>query len=368
MILHHSSHAAHAGCSSACGHLGLLFGLVHHHAFGAQEHSCNGSSIFKRNARHFGRIDHTGFMEVLILLGAGIVPVVVFTVLDLADNHGSFHACILYNLANRLLEGTPYNGDTGTFVFVVPLKILQRLNSADIGNAATGNDPFFNSSSGGTESIIEPVFFLFHLHFGSSSDINHSHTTCQFGKAFLQLLTVIVRGRILDLLTNLVDPCFDHLLITGTVYNRGVLLINGDLLGITQHIDGGAFQFQSFLFRNHGTSGKDGDILEHLFPAVTETGCFHSGDLQRSTQLVHYQGSQCFTVHILGDDQQRATVLGSSFQDRKQVFHGGDLLIMDQDIGILQYRFHLFCIGHEIGGDVSTVELHTFHHVHISVG
>jgi hypothetical protein len=42
-------------------------------------------------------------------------------------------------------------------------------------------------------------------------------------------------------------------------------------------------------------------------------------------------------------------ILGSGFQYGKQVLHGGDFLVMDQDVGIIQNRFHFLGICDKVG-------------------
>ena len=55
--------------------------------------------------------------------------------------------------------------------------------------------------------------------------------------------------------------------------------------------------------------------------------------------------------------------LGHLLQGREQILHAADLLLVDENEGIIQGDHHLLRIGHEIGGEVAAVELHPFHHV-----
>ena len=38
--------------------------------------------------------------------------------------------------------------------------------------------------------------------------------------------------------------------------------------------------------------------------------------------------------------------------------HGGDALVGDQDVGLVEDGLHALRVGHEVGGDVAAVELH----------
>src|SRR5690606_2985430 len=76
------------------------------------------------------------------------------------------------------------------------------------------------------------------------------------------------------------------------------------------------------------------------------------------------QGSQCFTVYILSNDQQRSARLSHWLQHRKQFLHGRDLFVVDQDIRIIQFCFHFFGVGGEVWRQVASVKLHTFYSFH----
>jgi hypothetical protein len=50
-------------------------------------------------------------------------------------------------------------------------------------------------------------------------------------------------------------------------------------------------------------------------------------------------------------------------QHRDQVGGGADLLLVNEDVGVLDNRFHALRVGDEVGGDVALVELHAVHEV-----
>src|SRR5258708_25469998 len=52
----------------------------------------------------------------------------------------------------------------------------------------------------------------------------------------------------------------------------------------------------------------------------------------------------------------------------QDILHSGDLLIVDQDIRILQFRLQFFAVGNEIRRDITAIELHTFYYVNGSIG
>ena len=44
--------------------------------------------------------------------------------------------------------------------------------------------------------------------------------------------------------------------------------------------------------------------------------------------------------------------------DGQEVLHGGELLVGDQDVGLVEDGLHAVGVGDEVGGDVAAVELH----------
>ena len=59
-------------------------------------------------------------------------------------------------------------------------------------------------------------------------------------------------------------------------------------------------------------------------------------DLQTTTQAVDDEGSEGFAVDVLGDDEEGTTRLYGLLEDRKDLLQRRDLLVVDEDIGVLQ--------------------------------
>src|SRR5437016_4725718 len=67
---------------------------------------------------------------------------------------------------------------------------------------------------------------------------------------------------------------------------------------------------------------------------------------------------QGFALNILSNDQQRLAHFGRLFEQRQQIFHRADLLLVDQDVHVLEYALHALRVGHKVGREVSAVKLH----------
>src|SRR5690606_33159538 len=120
---------------------------------------------------------------------------------------------------------------------------------------------FLNSCAGSVQGVFNAGFLLFHFDFGTGTDLDHGNTASQLGQTLLQLLFVVVGGSVFDLLADLRNTRLDVGLGTSAVDDGGVFLAQLNALGVTQVLQGGAFQAQADFFGNHGTAGEDGDVL-----------------------------------------------------------------------------------------------------------
>ena len=102
--------------------------------------------------------------------------------------------------------------------------------------------------------------------------------------------------------------------------------------------------------------------------AVAEAGGLDAHHVQGATQTVHDQGAQGLALHILSDDEQLLAGLHQLLQQRQDVGDDGDLLIGDEDVGVVDDGLHLLGIGDHVGGDVATVEHHALHHLGVGLG
>ena len=212
------------------------------------------------------------------------------------------------------------------------------------------------------QGIVHAILLLLHLNLRSGTDVKHSYTAGQLSQTLLQLLLVVVRRGRFDLRLDLVDACFDGLLAAMTLHDGGVVLVDSHLLSRTQHIHLGVFELHALLFGDDGAASQYGDVFQHGLATVAEARSLHGAHLEAATQTVHNEGRQRFAVDILSDDQQSAARLYDLLEDGQEVLQDGDLLVVDEDVGVLILRLHLLRVGHEVGGDVAAVELHTLDH------
>ena len=141
------------------------------------------------------------------------------------------------------------------------------------------------------KGVIYTVFLFFHFHFRRSSYIEDSHSTCQFGQAFLEFFLVIVRSSNFNLGFDLSYTGFYLFALTSSIYDSGVVLVNSYTFGTAKHVNSSIFKGKASFFSYDSTTCKDSDVLKHGFATVSKTRSFYSSNTKGTTQFVHYQGS-----------------------------------------------------------------------------
>src|SRR5690606_24866525 len=226
--------------------------------------------------------------------------------------------------------------------------------------ATAGDDALFDGSPGGGNGILDAVLLFLQLHLGGGADLDDHHTTGQLGETLLELLTVPVRIGVVDLTLDLADASLHVGIVAAAIDDRGVVLGHDDLAGSAQHVDGNALQLQADLLGDHGAAGEDGDVLEHGLAALSESRSLDGHGLEGAADLVDDQGGESLALEVLGDHDDRLAGLHDLLENGDQIVYRGDLLVGDEDVGILEYRLLAIRVGDEVGRDVALVELHAF--------
>src|SRR5580698_10184503 len=149
-------------------------------------------------------------------------------------------------------------------------------------------------------------------------------------RAFFSFIsvTVAVRGRLLDLRANLLHAALDLAVSSAAIDDSGVVLVDGDALRRTQVLDLHALELDAEVLGDRLAAGQDSDVLQHGLAAVAEAGSLHRSDIQRAAQLVDHESRQRLTIHVLCDDEQRLRRARNLLQQRQQVLHRRDLLLV----------------------------------------
>ena len=142
--------------------------------------------------------------------------------------------------------------------------------------------------------------------------------------------------------------------------DRRVVLVNRDLLRLAQVIELDVLELDAEILGQRTAAGQHRNVFEHGLPAVAEAGSLHGRRLQRAAQLVDHERRERLAVDVLGDDHERTARARHLLEQRQEVLHRADLLLVDQDDGILEHDFHALRIRHEVGREVAAIELHAF--------
>src|SRR6267378_3140101 len=141
--------------------------------------------------------------------------------------------------------------------------------------------------------IFHAGFLFLHFGFGCGADFDHGYATDQLRQPLLQLLAVIVAGGLLDLAANLAHAAF-NLRVLAFAFDQGrVVLVDGDLLDLAEIADLHVLQLDAEIFRDGLATREDRDILQHGLAPIAEARSLDGRDLQRATQLVDDERSEC---------------------------------------------------------------------------
>src|SRR3712207_4151434 len=224
--------------------------------------------------------------------------------------------------------------------------------------SAARHDALLEGRAGGLQRVLDAVLLLLHLRLGGRADLHDGDAARQLREALLELLAVEVGVRVLDLRLDLVDAPLDGVAVAGAVDDRRRVLGDHDATGAAELRDLRVLELEAHLLGDDLAAREDGDVLEHALAAVAEAGGLDRDAGERAAQLVHDQGRQGLALDVLGDDQQRAPGLDDLLEHRQQVADGADLLVGDEDVGILEHRLHALLVRDHVGRDVALVELH----------
>ena len=138
-------------------------------------------------------------------------------------------------------------------------------------------------------------------------------------------------------------------------------------LGFAEHLKGHVLELDAEVLGDHRAAGQDRDVLEHRLAAIAEARRLDRRHLQAAAQLVDDQGRQRLALDVLGDDDQRLAGLDHGFKDGEHRLQRGELLLVDEDIGVLELGQHLLGVGDEIGREIAAVELHALDDVELGL-
>src|SRR3954454_11183554 len=352
--LHHPAHVGDA----AAGAARVLVGHLGDDRLRGEDVLGDRRRVLERGAGHHGGVDDARGDQVHVLAGGRVEAVAGLAAADVVDDDRALEARVLGDLTERLLERA--EDDAGARALVVVLDRVdvdggRRLEQRD---TAARHDALLEGRAGGLQRVLDAVLLLLHLRLGGRADLHDGDAAGELGEALLELLAVEVGVRVLDLRLDLVDAALDGVRVAGAVDDRGGVLRHDDAAGAAELRDLRVLELEAHLLRDDLATGEDGDVLEHALAAVAEARGLDRDARKGAAQLVHDEGREGLALDVLGDDQQRLARLDRLLEDRQDVAHRADLLVGDEDVGILEDRLHPLLVGDHVRRDVALVELH----------
>jgi hypothetical protein len=137
----------------------------------------------------------------------------------------------------------------------------------------------------------------------------------------------------------------------GPAFNHRAVLVNGDLLGLTEIGNLYIFQLDVEPFGDGLATREDGNLLQHTLALIPEARCPNGRNLQRASQLVHDEISisQRLAPNILCDYEQRLATLCDLLKEWKQVLLRTDFLFVNEKLDVLKGNFHALGVSDEMG-------------------
>ena len=360
----HSWHPAHHRVHAAGASGALWLRSFHNCDFRCTEKGSNAASIDKCGAHDLEGVKDTCLNHVDVLARCtveALVEVVGELVCELANNNGALSSSVLDNLAGRVGDRVLDNGDTKLLVEIGSLDILEGIDGGlEKTSSTTGEDTLLNSSAGGVQSIDDAVLLLTDLNLRGTTDLNDGNTTRELGETLLELLLLVLRGGgVGHDAADLLAALGNGVLAAVAVQEDGVLLSDGNSTGGTEHICGCLLELDVEVIAEDGTVGQDSEIAKNGLAVVTKARSLDGGDLKLATELVENADGKSLAVNVLSNDEKRAALLLGGLKSGDDVLDSGDLLLGEEDQRLLELDLGALGVGDEVGGDVSTVELHS---------
>src|SRR6185295_4163116 len=298
--------------------------------------------------------------QVFVLVGRGVVAFVAFAFGNSFGDDAAVLAGVFGDRRERRAARADHDVVADLLVLQRVFSGLQLVAGSQQGDAAAGEDAFFDGCAGGVQGVFDAGLLLLHLALGRGADVDLGNATGQLGEALFELLAIVVAGRVVDLAADLIDAAFDVGALAAAFDDRRVVFVDDDLLGTAELIEADAFELDAEVFEDGLATSEDGDVFEHGLAAIAEARGLHGGHVERAAELVDDERGECFAFDVFGDDQERLAGVDDGFQHGHEVFDARDFLFVHEDVRVFELAGHRVRIGDEVWREVAAVELHAF--------
>src|SRR5271163_2196091 len=138
--------------------------------------------------------------HVLVVARLGVITEVRLVLVgQLADDDRALDTGILGDLPDWRLNRLADDVNPDLLVVVRGVESGENLAGKEQRYATAGDDTFLDRGLGRVHGVVDAVLALLDLDLAAAADTNDRDAARQLGQTLLQLFTVIVRGRLLDL-------------------------------------------------------------------------------------------------------------------------------------------------------------------------
>src|SRR5665213_1999398 len=85
-----------------------------------------------------------------------------------------------------------------------------------------------------------------------------------------------------------------------------------------------------------------------VYKRQTESWRLDRANAESAAKLVHHKCRKGLALDVLCDDEQRLAELRNLLENRKQILHRRDLLVVDENHAVFENGFHLVRISDEV--------------------
>ena len=274
----------------------------------------------------------------------------------------AFSSCICSDLAYRVFYSSLDNFYSNLPV-AVKVKGIKGRRRTEETYSSSCDHTFLYCCFRCIQGVIDSHLLFLEFGFGCGSNFNYCNAAAQFCHALFKFGLSVVGFSNIDLGFNDPDSFIDVCLITPAFNDNGFVVVNRDFPGISKHVIAEFFKLHALFFAYYLPTGKDSNVLKHLFSLISEPRSFYSANSEGSADDVQNQSSLGVSVDIFSNNQERSPFRSNFLKHRHDLLHAVDFFVRNQDIWVFKLADHLFGVKSHVRGNKPAVELHTFDHI-----
>src|SRR5262249_14221010 len=137
-------------------------------------------------------------------------------------------------------------------------------------DAAARDDALLDGRARGVQRVLDAVLLLLERRLRLRADVHDGHAAGELRQPLLELLAVVVAGDRAGLVPGLRDARLRRGLLAPALDERGLVLVDHDLLGRAELAHLHVLEVDARLLGDEGAAGEHGDVPEVLLAAVAE--------------------------------------------------------------------------------------------------